>query len=118
MKLESKDIGKRDPRSACERGGGAAHNITGRDEPESRVFVFWESFFVLRAWWVGQAKLKYVSPFHLAPDEPRAAGREKRWHKIKAKSRRPRRDEQSILDVGGGNSFFPFTPFFLPPHEL
>jgi hypothetical protein len=28
--------------------------------------------------WVGQAKLKYVSPFHISPDEPYAAGREKR----------------------------------------
>lgn len=74
----------------------------GRDDTESKVF--WECFLVLRAWVAGQAKLKYVSPFHFAPDEPRAAGREKR-----ESSRQPR----SGWSAGSAVAIhFPLYPFF------
>jgi len=71
--VEAIAIGKRDPRSACERGGGAAVNINWvggmtRDQKFSGVF------FVLRAWWVGQAKPKYVSPSLLRPTSPAKRG--------------------------------------------
>jgi len=75
-------------------------------------FVFWECLSVLRAWEGGASKTIKRFPFPLrALRVPRSGTRI--LHLRKAN---PAVCGGVSAKVGCGNSFFPFTPFFLPQH--